>query len=1623
VKVAELVDLARGYGAVEGIERDLRERRWRGTLAGVGAVIVQVVVLAANKDYLARAGQFFSNLFSGQWDRLIGGKEGLNPYELLALGVLIAGAVIFIVLRNTQVLLRDSKEPFHYTFSIAPFVRAGASPGGAGGPPSSADGVLGRLHLDLINRLSDRHHRLSLLDPGVLPAGSQRRLSSHIHVGGQCVVKQREPDAGGSEQPREVIEVMPRVRIGPPDQPEQVVDRTEHAASEYEEVVREVQSHIERAIYAQILGDIRKKILLYPTSFRRGVGLFYEAEDFEHSNTIDAYDHAITLYRQALLYFQSSWTRKTRWLWPPAARRAQLLEARARVAFSRCLIFRRLMSTTAGRRQNPIYEARKELSWSVGVLDTLYRRATRHVPRRDATVPASAFELIMGSLTKSKRRRSPRRQASFEECRAALFEAHVIFSLFYSELPAREPSQASLDRALATSPDTAEQNALYLLAKAQLPADLIERQRLLQKATEHAPRSETIHYRHALILRSRFLRRNDLAAARGKDVASAFARAQKLNPGNIASYAASGYIWWLVEDCDRAELEYQRGMNVKAIQQDTFVGDLSYGLARIAAERGHFDQAYDLYQQSIDANPNVAACTSSDSIQIHDFYSFMTPSTLARFERFLQRVQKATERHAADREAAPPRDAASSNDPPAAPTPSSRTCNGVLGFVLNDCANAYFNRYTRSGVVRFLDKAIELFERAKELAPNIAVVPFNLSYAYSWKYDFVRQLEALRRAAQLAPSCGPWLMALLERHLDDSESQRSTLNESVTQHEERAKALNATIGQLGKALTSSFSSRKPKEPAPREQQQEPEQAQGASEQASQPQQSEPQEGPKDPIQQTRAFEQASQQQQSEQAKAAFEQTSRQRELEQARQELRELEQTLEAQRQRLDELETVQNSVPALFARVLANSRFAALFPRLDSDGLGWVEVISALERFAADGLRRVDVASVDEDFVDLLLLLARVSRVAAYVRTSKGGPSPPGVGTRLSRDFYAYILDNFNNDDAVAHSRLLDQFGDTTKDEDIDVRNGRCGSIAVVQRAIEWSLADDPRQWSLLGDWAPAYWQREVGRVEMHGEDALREFLTSFHESDPQVLALGPLLRLKKKGITLSPEATLRRERDGHAEREAWLVCDPPTGRSFRFEFAENATELSVRFSKPDPIDAFKRALDSSVDFLDRADAAVLQALWARACQVLGRRDAAIGLFNQAVESDPSNPEYLFELGDLHLEAEETDQACRAYRRAIAHAPQQALEGLAKAEQQARKPGRLLEQVSAALQALRELALPVEKHREYAERIAELEQEQTRLRRFGEPIGDDATFIRPMVVELGFDLVNVVNPKQDDGDFIERRVLALREALERDLGVSVPGLLFRLSYTLVGSEYSFMIDEIPVASGVVESATEPSAPGAAGQSKADGLLDKLEALIRPNVARFFGIEECERLCERWREDERSAALLRDLVRDENDRVALARVVRTLLSEQIPVVDHRTILETLREVGLRAETLADAIELLRQRLKSRLPGNSGEVKRIERPAALAESLAELLSSPESRGAPRVAPQAHWRMILEVEALLKAHATPSDGRNTAIVVDDGAQRVLARRALESRFPGLMWLSRGELPPDGGTVASA
>ena len=84
---------------------------------------------------------------------------------------------------------------------------------------------------------------------------------------------------------------------------------------------------------------------------------FMKTDDFERSNTVDAYDLAIELYEEAIHHFD---TRLFIWkdrfllkfplLWRFVAD-STIMEANMRLGHARCLIYRNILSNLSGRRQ------------------------------------------------------------------------------------------------------------------------------------------------------------------------------------------------------------------------------------------------------------------------------------------------------------------------------------------------------------------------------------------------------------------------------------------------------------------------------------------------------------------------------------------------------------------------------------------------------------------------------------------------------------------------------------------------------------------------------------------------------------------------------------------------------------------------------------------------------------------------------------------------------------------------------------------------------------------------------------------------------------------------------------------------------------------------------------------------------------------------------------------------------------------------------------------------------------------------------------------------------------------------------------------------------------------------
>ena len=118
MKLADILGSFTGLGLIQGVEADLRQRKRRGIAALVCAGAVQLVLVAAEKDYLAQLGDLVKKLLTGQFreifttpnvDVLVGalslatvGPDGLPNVRMVLLKGFDERGFVFYTNENSQ---------------------------------------------------------------------------------------------------------------------------------------------------------------------------------------------------------------------------------------------------------------------------------------------------------------------------------------------------------------------------------------------------------------------------------------------------------------------------------------------------------------------------------------------------------------------------------------------------------------------------------------------------------------------------------------------------------------------------------------------------------------------------------------------------------------------------------------------------------------------------------------------------------------------------------------------------------------------------------------------------------------------------------------------------------------------------------------------------------------------------------------------------------------------------------------------------------------------------------------------------------------------------------------------------------------------------------------------------------------------------------------------------------------------------------------------------------------------------------------------------------------------------------------------------------------------------------
>jgi tetratricopeptide (TPR) repeat protein len=330
----------------------------------------------------------------------------------------------------------------------------------------------------------------------------------------------------------------------------------------------------------------------------------------------------------------------------------------------------------------------------------------------------------------------------------------------------------------------------------------------------------------------------------------------------------------------------------------------------------------------------------------------------------------------------------------------------------------------------------------------------------------------------------------------------------------------------------------------------------------------------------------------------------------------------------------------------------------------------------------------------------------------------------------------------------------------------------------------------------------------------------------------------------------------------------------------------------------------------------------------------------------------------------------------------------------------------------------------------------------------DRVPVVRPLVLEIATELLPVVDPEQDGGDFLSRRISEMRSRLEAALGIAVPGVRARTLLSPNGNGFRVRVDEASVVQGVAyrsmtfcagpvaaiaragveESAIVPAwnyATGIVGawvpeehreaivksglaiQMAPEFLAAQIEAVIQRYASNFLGLDEMDRLIQGWQTDDAdTVALIAPQLENVRTRLALLRLLRELLREHVSLAPWKEIVQAVHQVGL--DDGNRAVDAVRQRLKVRLVADAAH------PRLVPEEWEQWVRRQD--GELRFVGSAIdvHHALTTVRAWMQQNDRP-----TVIVTRTPELRRYVRRLLENEFPLLPVLASNELL-EGGTI---
>lgn len=348
--------------------------------------------------------------------------------------------------------------------------------------------------------------------------------------------------------------------------------------------------------------------------------------------------------------------------------------------------------------------------------------------------------------------------------------------------------------------------------------------------------------------------------------------------------------------------------------------------------------------------------------------------------------------------------------------------------------------------------------------------------------------------------------------------------------------------------------------------------------------------------------------------------------------------------------------------------------------------------------------------------------------------------------------------------------------------------------------------------------------------------------------------------------------------------------------------------------------------------------------------------------------------------------------------------------------------------------------------RIKELSEEQEEAVKPPEEDVMDLLEVDQMELEIGFNLISLVDPSK--GGTLLERIKSLRKQIALDMGFIVPPIRIRDNLQIGQNEYLILIKGSKIASGEIFPDKLLAMNPEGNLDKVEGIITKeptfgleakwidksmkergemegytivepetviithLSEVIKNNAHELLGRQEVQELIDKIRE--KNPKLVDDLIPSVLDLGTVHMVLQNLLKERVSIRNLRYILEVFAAYGTKHKRVDDLVERVRSSLKRQITesliGVDNKLYIFTLPSKVEQFIAENIQDTDEGKEVVMDPQSAQKILKSI--MQKVDEIVSKGISPVLVVSPPI-RLPIRKFIERFIPNLNVISHNEI----------